>query len=135
MWKITVCLFVILIGVKATGQDLSDPPFKTPNTHLNPDPSPKKHKSGKGRIHYIIKKDTKGFLAGNKCFEEVTKKMGFVYLAVPKGQSLYTSEFNRNLHNMGAKTMVLLKNGPFWKIRVNKAYRKCKYGYGDYAAP
>lgn len=119
----------------AFSQDHKDVPFKTPNTHFDPTPHPKGDRPKRKELDYVIKKDTRGFLPGNKCFEEVTKDMGFLYMAVPKGQSYYTSEFDRNLHNLGAKTKILLRNGIFWKLKVKKAFKKCKYGYADYAAP
>lgn len=136
MQKYILCFLLMSFSADAAfAQAQNDPPFKTPNTHLRPAPNPKNARPERKKIRYIIKKDTKAFLAGNKCFEEVTKEMGFMYLAVPKGQSYYTSEFRRNLHNLGVKTIILLKNGPFWKIKINKTYKKCKYGYADYAAP
>jgi hypothetical protein len=28
--------------------------------------------------------------------------------------------------------MIMLKNGPFWKIRVNKKYDECRHRSGDF---
>ncbi len=125
-------LLLLLIGFQfSLAQTNGSPPFKTPNTHHNPNPDPKSDKPEEKSLNYIIKKDTKKFLPGNKCFEDATKKMGFMYMAVPKGQSYYTSEFDRNMHNLGVKLKLLFTRGPFWKIKVNKKYKKCRYPYGD----
>lgn len=134
MLKYTLGFFLFICSLEVALSQVREgggPPFKTPNTHTNPDPNPKDDKPKGREIKYIIKKDTKGFLPGNKCYEEITRDMGFQYLAVPKGQAYYDTEFDRNLHNLGAKIIILLRNGIFWKIKVNKAYRKCKYGYRD----
>jgi len=112
-------------------QNRDSPPFSTPNTHMDPEPNPKSYKPEEKNISYIVKKDTKKFLPGNKCFENATKKMGFMYIAVPKGQSYYTTEFDRNLHNLAVKLKLLFTRGPFWKLKVNKIYKKCRYPYGD----
>ncbi len=133
MWK-GIFLGILLVGmcyVNSTAQNNDGPPFTTPNTYDDPNPDPKSDKPKEKKIRYIIKKDTKSYLPGNKCYEEVTMSMGFMYLAVPKGQSYYTTEFDRNLHNLGVKMYLLFTKGPFWKIKVNKTYKKCRYPYGD----
>ena len=106
--------------------------FPTPNTSIGAKPDPKKQKEKEKRIRYLIKNDTKKTLAGNLCFEEVTTKMGFQYLAIPLGQPPNKNGYSRWWHNFGVKFMILLKNGPFWKMKVNKKYKECKYGSGDY---
>ena len=106
--------------------------FPTPNTQLDATPDPKKQKDKEKKIRFIITDDTKNTLPGNLCFEEVTAGMGFQYLAVPKGQPPNKNGFSRWRYNFGVKFMILLKNGPFWKSKVNKKYKECKYGSGDY---
>ena len=132
MWKGIFCvlLFQLMLSV-SFAQNVYNPPFTTPNTHENARPDPKEDRPKEKEIRYIIKKDTKNFLPGNKCYEEITKGMGFMYLAVPKGQFYYTTEFDRNLHNLGVKMYLLFTRGPFWKAKVNKYYKKCQYPYGD----
>jgi hypothetical protein len=95
-------------------------------------PDPKKQKEKEKRIRYIIKPSTKNTLMGNRCFEEATRKMGFQYLAVPKGQPPYKNEFAKFCHNFGVKFILFFKNGPFWKARVNKKLEDCRFGSGDY---
>jgi hypothetical protein len=106
--------------------------FPTPNTQIGATPDPKKQKEKEKRIRFIITNDTKNTLPGNRCFEEVTTGMGFQYLAIPKGQALNKNGFSRWGHNFGVKFMILLKNGPFWKTKVNKKFDECKYGSGDF---
>ena len=106
--------------------------FPTPNTQLDAKPDPKKQKDKEKRIRFIITNDTKNTLPGNRCFEEVTIGMGFQYLAVPSGQPLNKNGFSRWWRNLGVKFIIVLKNGPFWKMKVNKKYDECKYGSGDF---
>jgi len=125
--------FLVLTGSSNTlAQKKKEDYFPTPNTQLDAKPDPKKQKEKQKRIRYIITNDTKNTLPGNRCFEDVTRSMGFQYLAVPKGQPPNKNGFSRWTHNLGVKFMILLKNGPFWKIKVNKKYDKCKYGSGDF---
>ena len=106
--------------------------FPTPNTQRDAKPDPKKQQEKEKRIRYIITNDTKNTLAGNRCFEEVTTGMGFQYLAVPKGVPPNKNGFRRWWHNFGVKFMIMLKNGPFWKIKVNKKHDECRYRSGDF---
>lgn len=125
-------LSYLFVEGTAVAQKTNKDYFPTPNTVIDAKPDPKKQKEKELIIRYIIKNDTRKTLAGNLCFEEVTTKMGFQYLAVPKGQVPNKNGFVRWKHNFGVKFMILLKNGPFWKIKVNKKYKECKYGSGDF---
>ncbi len=116
----------------AFSQEVEKDYFPTPNTATGAKPDPKKQKEKEKKIRYIVKNDTKKTLSGNRCFEEVTYKMGFQYMAVPLGQPYNKTGWSRWWHNFGVKFMVTLKNGPFWKMKVNKKYEECKYGSGDY---
>ncbi len=104
----------------------------TRNTVPDARPDPKTQGPKKKRIRYIITRDTKNTLAGNVCFEEATRKMGFLYMAVPHGQVENYDGVTRWFHNFGVKFMILLRNGIFWKTKVNKKYKECKYGSGDF---
>ena len=121
-----------LSGRQAFSQEVDNGYFPTPNTVTGAKPDPKKQREKEKTIRFIIKNDTKKTLAGNLCFEEVTIKMGFQYLAVPKGQVPNKNGISRWWHNFGVKFMILLKNGPFWKLKVIKKYKVCNYGSGDY---
>lgn len=131
--KAIILLFVIHVAEKsAFSQDVKDNPFPTPNTVIGAKPDPKKQKEKEEKIRFIIKNDTKNTLAGNPCFEEATRKMGFQYIAIPKGQAQNKNEFSRFWHNLGVQTALFFKNGPFWKSKVNKKLDECKYGSGDF---
>lgn len=132
--RIVLVMVVLLLGcfTMSFAQNRGNPPFNTANTHDDPSPKAKSYKPDDKNLVYIIKKDTRKYLSDNKCFENITRQMGFEYIAVPKGQPYYASEFERLLHNLGSKFIILIKNGIFWKIKVKKAYKKCKYGYGDF---
>ena len=129
-------LFFLIIfigwGNNAFSQENDESYFPTPNTVIGAKPDAKKQQKKTKPIRYIIKNDTKNTLAGNLCFEEVTERMGFQYLAVPKGQKPNKNGMSRWWHNFGVKSMIILKNGPFWKTKVNKKYNDCKYSSGDY---
>lgn len=125
-------VFGVLSIASLFAQENSKEYFPTPNTQLDAKPDPKKQREKEKRIRYIVTNDTKNTLPGNRCFEEVTYGMGFLYLAVPKGQPLNKNGISRWWHNFGTKFIILLKNGPFWKIKVNKKHDECKYGSGDF---
>lgn len=128
-----ILFFLLLITIIVThAQEINKNYFPTPNTQIDAKPDPKKQKEKEKRIRFIITNDTKNTLPGNLCFEEVTTKMGFQYLAVPKGQPPNKNGFSKWLHNFGVKFVLLFKNGPFWKLKVNKKYRECKFGSGDF---
>lgn len=124
--------FFVLGLFDAFAQQADENPFPTPNTMIGAKPDPKKQKEKEKTIRYIIKSDTKNTLSGNLCFEEETRKMGFQYIAVPKGQPPYKNGFSKFWHNLGVKTVLFFKNGPFWKMKVNKKYKECKFGSGDF---
>lgn len=74
----------------------------------------------------------KGILLGNRCMEEATREMGFRYEVVPKegpGSKTHEGVF---FHNLGVKTILLFKNGPFWSIRLKKRMKECRRKTGDY---
>ena len=92
----------------------------------------KKQGPKKRRLLYIVRKDTKRILYGNRCFLDVQRAMGFEYLVQPKGQPLNRNGFGRNMHNLGIKFVLLFKNGPFWQIRLSKRKKDCRKLSGDF---
>ena len=125
--------FLVITGYQSLmAQEKNEGYFPTPNTQIDAKPDPKKQREKEKQIRYIITNDTKNTLTGNRCFEEVTRNMGFQYLAVPKGLPPNKNGFSRWWHNFGVKFMIVLKNGPFWKSRVNKKLDECKYKSGDF---
>jgi len=91
-----------------------------------------KKKERPKRDHYmtIVKIDTKGILYGNKCFEDFTRSIGFVY-SVQIGKSGMNG-FRRFCHNTGVKTALIVTSGPWWKLRVNKKKKDCRKLSGDF---
>jgi len=131
--QMALLLLVCSISPAITfAQDKNEDYIPTPNTVKDASPDPKKQGPKNRKIRYIVTEDTKKTLAGNACFEEVTREMGFMYLAVPKGQAPYEDGFSRWWHNLGVKFVIFFKNGPFWKIKVKKKREYCKYSSGDY---
>ena len=133
---LTLAFFVFIAGVgKVAAQDEDQPEdyIPTPNTVIGAKPNPKKQGQKEKNLVYIITNNTKNTLAGNECFEAVTRKMGFMYLALPKGVSPNHSGISRWFHNFGVKFVILLKNGPFWKSKVNRKYEECRLRMGDFA--
>lgn len=94
--------------------------------------SPRHRKLRNKKVTYIIKKNTREILYGNKCVEEYTRDMGFMYLVIPKGQPGYESELDRFFHNFGAKAKLFFTKGPFWKLRVKKRIKECRKKTGDF---
>lgn len=128
-----VLLLIISCIAKSThAQDTEKDYIPTRNTVPDARPDPKTQGPTEEKVRYIITKDTKNTLAGNICFEEATRAMGFLYLAVPAGQAANYDGVTRWFHNFGVKFMLMLKNGIFWKSKVNKKFKECKYGSGDF---
>lgn len=86
----------------------------------------------KKKVRYIVKNDARKLLLGNKCADEETLKMGFMYVAIPKGHPGNKDQVKRNFNNLGTKTVVFFKNGPFWKLRLKKKIKKCRELTGDF---
>ncbi len=86
----------------------------------------------KKRLVHLIKNDGKGLLIGNACMNEVTHSMGFEYVVQSKGQAGNPHELGRFFINLGAKTIILFRNGPFWKIKLNRKRKECRELTGDH---
>jgi hypothetical protein len=128
-------IFLIILSVsKGYAQSISRDGeiLSTQATNPNARPDAKKQGLKKKKIRYIISSDTKGTLAGNKCFEEATRKFGFEYLIVPEKLPPNRNGFSRFMHNLGVKTVLFFKNGPCWQIRLKNKYKQCRYQYGDF---
>ena len=115
------------------GQVKADSIPPTSTTDLNSKIDIKKERP-EGTRHYltIIKKNTKNTLYGNKCFEDFTRKLGFIYEVEMKGRAGSMSGFARFWHNAATKTALFFKAGPWWKARVNKRLKECRTLSGDF---
>lgn len=121
---------LLLCTFSAFGQkDTKKPPPST-NTSRDAwiDPPPA---MGKNYL-MILKRGSQGTLAGNKCVEDQTMKMGFRYMLVPKKGPGSRTGAGVLLHNAGTKFLLFFRNGPFWTVRLNKKVKECRKKTGDY---
>ncbi|MGK7389008.1 MAG: hypothetical protein ACNS60_01600 [Candidatus Cyclobacteriaceae bacterium M2_1C_046] len=126
-----VLLLIFLLLYTADGFAQSYEGGTTSKTSLKPFHKERNEDKKKSLLAWI-KNDPKKTLIGNRCMEEVTQEMGFEYVLQPKGQPGNRSEFGRLVHNFGVKVGLLFKNGPFWKIKLNKKRKECMAKTGDY---
>ena len=125
-------LLFLCVSARLCAQDEELRFGNTPMTNKYPTyESNDKHYKEKQLI-YWVKNDARGLLEGNPCMDEVTRDMGFVYLIQPQGQTWNNSEFERLLHNFGAKFRIMLKNGPFWKFKLKRERKRCRELTGDF---
>lgn len=95
------------------------------------DPVKKKKSTGKNNIRYIYKTDPQRLLIGNRCVEEYTRSMGFVYVVVvPNANG--DADMNHFFHNMGTSLLLTFTKGPFWSRKVRKRIEKCRMSSGDF---
>jgi hypothetical protein len=128
--SIVLIIFCIAISTKiAFPQTISLD--RTTNTSIKAKAEPNKEFKKK-KVVYIVKNDTKNLLLGNKCADDATLQMGFQYVAMPKGRPGNKNNFHRNVNNFQSKTVILFKNGPFWKPKLKKKIKRCKVLTGDY---
>lgn len=92
----------------------------------------RKERPEKNRAMTIVKNNTQGILYGNKCFEEFTHSIGFVYAVQIKGSSGSLNGAARFFHNAGVKTALFFTAWPWWKLRVNKKKKDCRKLSGDF---
>ena len=114
---------LLLLFTIAAKEGLAQP--NTGNTDNEAKFDKDKERPERTRLRSIIKNDTKNILYGNKCFEDFTAECGYEYVVTPKGDARNQSGFSRFFHNFGVKTVLLFKNGPFWKIKENKKKEQC----------
>lgn len=120
---------VVTAGMAQDKLEFGDTPTTANMPKYESRPSDYKNKH---KIQWV-KNNTKGLLQGNPCMDEVTHEMGFVYLIQPKGQPYNKSEWQRNIHNLAAKIRITLRNGPFWKFKLQSWRKKCRAETGDFA--
>lgn len=131
-------LIIFLLSAYSGIAQISDEPFQksespTKNVDGNTRIYHSEHTSEGKPIRFLIQKDTRGTLSGNKCVFDVTHKMGFEYIALSKGDPGYENEWTRKTHNFGVKTYLFFTRGPFWKSKVKRKIDECRYRTGDYA--
>jgi len=130
MHRITVLFFLSLIPTLSALAQGVIPPTRT--TDLNAKMNKKKERPKSKRYMTIIKFNTKKTLYGNKCFEDFTRQLGFVYDIQVKGQSGSNNGFTKYWHNAAVKSGLFFTAWPWWRLRVNKRYKQCRKSSGDF---
>ena len=124
---------IYLIGVLSTGVLYAQETIpKTNSIDTNAKVDKKKERPAKARYMSIVMNNTKGILYGNRCFEEFTQSIGFVYAIQIKNQSGSLDGVARFFHNAGTKTALFFTAWPWWKLRVNKKKKDCRKLSGDF---
>ena len=130
--RVIAILFICFLSTSILYSQTSKDFGTTGNTSKNPKHTHNDKEHTKKRLTHWIKNDSKGLLIGNACMNEVTHSMGFEYVVQIKGQPGNRHGFGRSIHNLGAKTAILFKNGPFWKLKLNRKRRECRRLTGDH---
>jgi hypothetical protein len=82
-------------------------------------------------IQYHIT-ETGSILYGNRCAEEASSKMGVEFILIPKDIGSGMRQRNMYFTNLRASIKATLKNGFFWKKRLEKRIKKCRDGTSDF---
>ncbi len=130
MLRILLLFFVLSLAPQVTYSQETIPP--TSSTDVKAKIKKEKERPKRERYWAIIKTNTKNTLYGNKCFEDFTKQLGFVYEIQVKGQPGSMNGFSRFWHNASTKTGLVFTAWPWWKLRVNKRYKECRKSSGDF---
>jgi hypothetical protein len=124
-----VFLLSLLVSGTLFAQETIPP---TSSTDVKAKIKKEKERPKRERYMTIIKTNTKNTLYGNKCFEDFTRQLGFVYEIQVKGQPGSMNGFSRFWHNAATKTGLVFTAWPWWKLRVNKRYKECRKSSGDF---
>ena len=132
MRKLIILFFMILVSMAAAiGQD--DLVFgDTANTNTSPTNNRTDRNRKVKRTVLWIKSESKGLLIGNPCMEDVMREMGFAYLIEFHGQQDKKGPIEKYLHNVGVKTTLFFRNGPFWRIKLNNRRKECRTQTRDF---
>ena len=127
-------LTLLLLLLAASGQQAQAQEKLPPTNTTDHKARINKKKERPKKKHYmtIIKTDTKNILYGNKCFEDFTKKLGFIYDIQPKKAPGSMNGFSRFWHNAAVKTALVFTAWPWWRLRVKKKYKECREYSGDF---
>ena len=133
--SVWILFFLLALGCKA---QIGDEPFdKSESPTKNVDNDVRiyhgDHSSQGKRIRFLIRKDTRGTLSGNKCVTDVTHEMGFEFIPLTKGDPGYENEWMRFSHNLGVQSYLFFTKGPFWKSKVRKRIEECRVKTADFA--
>ncbi len=133
-WRALSGLLLLLVVLTVAGQQVQAQETLPPTSSTDRSAKINKRKERPKKKHYmtIIKTDTKNILYGNKCFEDFTKKLGFIYDIQPKKAPGSMNGFSRFWHNAAVKTALVFTAWPWWRLRVKKKYKECRKYSGDF---
>lgn len=131
---VLILITTILCTVSAMGQaSSSELKGYTPTENINPDIDFNRRKNApkKKDFFYIIKNDMHGFLYGNPCVLEQTRRMGFEYTVQIEGIPGSLRPWRRRWNNTLGYTRLTITRSPFWKLILNKRIKNCRQKSGD----
>ncbi len=127
-------VFVIILFVAAPilaqTQDIQAY-LPTENVDRKKDGKKGKYRPEKITIRHIVKNDPGGFLHGNPCWIEETRKMGFEYVVQRPGIPGSIKPFKRIWENTKTITILILTKSPFWKTTLQNRVKDCRRKTGD----
>ncbi|MDN4166570.1 hypothetical protein QWY31_13760 [Cytophagales bacterium LB-30] len=117
------CLFALAAWAQPPATNMTS---KNPEIDIRDSPTKRK------TVLFLVRSNTSKTMYGNPCVQEVTRKMGFEYLVVPKGQALNRNGFSRTMHNGAVSLALFFRNGPLWKLRARHKIKKCRQKSADF---
>lgn len=133
-YYILLILFLTSLSIEAQAQESVQKQLPTEKIDRKKNTNKPRNRS-KTSIREIYKKRSWKIGYGNPCIEEATQRMGFIYAPVVKSQPGYRWEGGRNWHNMWVKLGLIVRRGPWWKIRIKKQIKDCRRKSGDIVGP
>lgn len=133
--KIYLLLLLILLTISAYSQKTEkgiQDYIPTENLDKKKDANSPALRSKKRKFDVIYRPHNKKILYGNPCAVEATHKMGFEYLVEPRGIQGSKSQKGKFLNNLWVKTKLVVTRSPFWKVILNKRFKKCRRMSGDF---
>ena len=130
---IVVGCFALCVPCQAQ-QDRIKPNDELPTNATSTKPAKDPMKQGPKkprRVRYIIRSTPRGTLSGDRCAQSVTRRLGFEFMVMPKGQPGNKTNFDRLVHNFGVKMYLLRTKGPFWRLAMNSRLKKCRIRSGE----
>lgn len=122
-----VCLFLLTLwlclGNYAHSQE------RTSITGYRKAVRPEKPKRKVLQIHVF---NTKRVLIGNRCVAEYTLKRGFEYVSVQADPEKHRNPVLVFFQNLGTRTLLTFKIGPFWSVRTRRHINQCRKSSGDF---
>lgn len=84
------------------------------------------------RIYRLYVYKPSKVLYGNRCATNYLHKHGFEYIPVQDDPSKHRNPLFVFFHNLGVRTALTFRNGPFWSVRARKHIKQCRISSGDF---